>query len=80
MDARPRMRGRLALTFRKDDPETPVMVYLHQGRERATATYFCAVEAGDIEGFVLTEDEQRWLEASRADAEEWYAKYRVVEA
>ncbi|MCJ7747902.1 MAG: hypothetical protein MUP27_09165 [Desulfobacterales bacterium] len=72
------VRGRLVLSLNKN-PETPCMIYLHQQGERASATYDCVMDNGEIEGIELTKQEIHWLEGYCKQAEEWFDQYRVVE-
>jgi len=69
------VRGRLLLSLNKD-PHTPVMVYLHQGGERASATFECALTEGEVDGFALTAAECSWLDSFSKEATEWWDAHR----
>lgn len=57
--------GRVRLVL-IEDSDTPCMVYVSvrkegKGFKQATATYWCAVDAGEADGYELTEREVTWL-------------------
>jgi hypothetical protein len=58
-----------------DDPDTPVMVEIHN---KGTATYDCAIGTGDCDGYELKPAEIEWLESHRTECEEWYDKKRII--
>lgn len=79
-------RGRLLVTLDPgeifpDDPGagTPVMVFLspcgvltngHPTNYSASATWHCASEAGDIEGYELSNEEIAWLNSLEDEVEQ----------
>lgn len=54
-----------------DDPGagTPALVILPFGR--GTATYWCAAAEGEVDGHLLTERQNRWLESVENAVDQW---------
>lgn len=67
------------------DAETPCMAYLWVRKEYGngfnveTATYDCAADVGEINGYDLTERECVWLNSLRDVCAAWHGKTRIVE-
>lgn len=68
--------GALEIEF-SHDPYTPVMVYCITGE---SATFDCAIQEGDIEGYELSQAEVNWLAKHEDAANEHYNVYRDFEA
>jgi hypothetical protein len=50
---------------------TPAIVILHKGRETYTATYWCAVGEGEVEGYNLTPNQLNWLNEQEDEIEKF---------
>ena len=74
-----KIHGRIRVVMDKNDPDTPVMVYLGHGRNVVSATWYCAFEEGEVEGEYLTDGERKWMESISAEAENFYNAHRVLD-
>ncbi len=61
--------GGLHIVFDPQDPDTPCMVYLRDRSEEASATFFCALEVGEVEGYDLSDAQLAFLKEHAAAAE-----------
>lgn len=61
--------GGMHLVFDPADPDTPCMVYLRQVIPQASATFWCAIEEGEIEGCELSEAQMTFLDSHATEAE-----------
>lgn len=66
--------GRVLLHF-LDDPDTPVIVEIE---DKGTATYDCAVQCGDCDGWELSKSEVSWLLSKQSEANTWYNAKRML--
>jgi hypothetical protein len=61
-------------------PHTPVMTYYKIDNETSSATFYYASETGLVDEVVLSDKEFEWLCSKNKLADNWYNKYRDVEA
>ena len=66
----------LQIVFDPKDHETPCMVYLKD--KKASATFECAFNEGEVEGYPLTQDQMNFLSLNKQFADEFYDEFRVV--
>ena len=71
------LSGRIRLELLQD-PETPVMVIVRGPDGEGSATFECALETGEADGYDLTERELTWLRDLRPIADKWFDDHRVV--
>ena len=66
--------GGIKIVFNTDDPDTPVLVYSPNGK--ATATYACATETGELDSadasYDLNPAQLKWLEGFADEEAEAY--------
>ena len=60
--------GGLHLVFDPEDPDTPCMVYLRDRSEEGSATFWCALEEGEVEGYDLSSAQLEFLKGYEAEA------------
>ncbi len=60
--------GGIRLVFDPEDPDTPCMVYLRQGSDEASATFWCALEEGEVEGYDLSSAQLQFLRDRQDEA------------
>ena len=75
-----RKLGRLSVELDANDTETPVMVYLRSGSKLlGSATFHCAAETGEIDGYLLTENENKFLNDMYEECCAFYDAHRVCD-
>jgi hypothetical protein len=80
--------GNLKLVLEQDEcyPKnpgqgTPAMVYLTNDEGEFSATFYCATDVGDVDGYPLTEKELAWLNKKADKVEEYVDKWwKLAEA
>jgi hypothetical protein len=80
--------GDLKLVLEQDQcfPEnpglgTPAMVYLTNEDGESSATYWCAADTGEVDGYTLTERQAKWLNSKAKKVEEYVDKwYELAES
>lgn len=50
---------------------TPALVILHKGRDTYTATYWCAVSEGEVDGYSLPQNQLNWLNEQEDEIEKF---------
>jgi hypothetical protein len=63
----------LMVSFEKDEA-TPIMVYVMKLHGGGSATYWAALDLGEVEDVALTPTQHEWLETLLDRAEDWERK------
>lgn len=67
--------GGIRLVMNPNDHDTPCMVYFRD----ASATYHCAIDTGEVEGYELEAVVYNWLCEYQQMADDFDAMYRVID-